>query len=143
MELSTMPSNDRGTNDLLVDFLLALCRSPELGTHISIYHRLFYLAKQHCCSCGRIQDMREICRAGLGVYGPDLALHEARRHIFYTLGECCEAELDFESATEVSGRHKSHWPSASIIVSRVDGECILAGLSGCHRRQCPLIAILP
>jgi hypothetical protein len=86
---------------LLTDCLLALCRSPELAPHICIYHRLFYIVKQHGCAVGRVGDMGEICRAGLEVYGPALGPHEARSSIFYTLGECCEAELDFEGAIEV------------------------------------------
>jgi tetratricopeptide (TPR) repeat protein len=49
-----------------------------------------------------MEDMREICRAGLEVYGPALGPHETRSSIFYTLGECYEAELDFDNAIEVS-----------------------------------------
>jgi hypothetical protein len=100
---SPMCSDDSGPPvGFLTDFLLALCRSPELAPHVCIYHRLFYLVKQHCCAVGRVADLKEICRAGLGVYRPALGPSEARANILYALGECCEAELNFKDAIEVS-----------------------------------------
>jgi hypothetical protein len=82
--------------------LLELCQSPELGELMPVYHRLFFLAKEHCHAEGCLQDMKEICQAGLRVYGPTRGPHAARSCIAFALGQCFEAELDLDKAAEVS-----------------------------------------
>jgi hypothetical protein len=100
----------------MTECLLALCRSPELERLMPIYHRLFYFAREHCSTEGQIEDMKEICLAGLSVYAPTPDTHAARSGICYTLGECYEAELDFDSAVEVRPvTSPGPWPRPSPI----------------------------
>jgi hypothetical protein len=89
------PSRNRAwlAGPFATECLLALCQSAELGELMPVYHRLFFLAKEHCASGeGRRQDMEEICLAGLKVYGPTPAPHAARSSINATLAECRHVE---------------------------------------------------
>jgi hypothetical protein len=104
-ELKPQPSSRRRARlpgAFATDCLLTFAESRELGEVMPVYHRLFHLAAQHCHAEGRFKDMREICLAGLRVYGWTWAPHAARSGIYYALGQCYVDEHNFHSALGVS-----------------------------------------